>query len=316
MGWMERKIRPMLAYSSDPFDSEEFIWEPKWDGTRTIAFVGEKLRLQNRRLIDFAYRYPELSKIKEDVEAKEAILDGEVVVLSQGKPDFRKLQMREHMGDELRIELLSQVMPATFMAFDLLYLDGKPLVDIPLEERKAKLMEIVRESPRILISRHVETYGKRYFEGIVRMGLEGAMAKRKLSTYQMGKRSRDWLKVKNLKTMDCVILGYTPGEGWHEQYFGALVLGAYKGDELVYVGRVGTGFDEETVKLMTDMLRKMETHEKAVELSEPFEVRWVRPELVCEVKFLELTHDLKLRAPSFMRLRDEKAPDECRIDEG
>jgi bifunctional non-homologous end joining protein LigD len=187
---------------------------------------------------------------------------------------------------------------------------------MPLEDRKAKLMEIVRESPRILISRHVETYGKRYFEGIVRMGLEGAMAKRRLSTYQMGKRSRDWLKVKNLKTMDCVILGYTPGEGWREQYFGALVLGAYKGDELVYVGRAGTGFDEETVKLITDMLRKMKTHEKAVELEEPLEVRWVRPELVCEVKFLELTHDLKLRAPSFMRLRDEKAPEECRIDEG
>lgn len=312
MSWMDKKIRPMLAQSSEAFDSEDFLWEPKWDGTRTIAFVGEKLRLQNRRLQDFTHRYPEL-KLKEDIDAKEAILDGEIVVLREGKPDFRRLQTREHIGDETRTELLSKTTPATLMAFDLLYLNGELLIDRQLIERKKKLEEIVRESPRILISRHVETFGKRYFEEVRRMGLEGAMAKRKSSTYQIGKRSRDWLKVKAIKTLDCVIVGYTPGEGWRSEYFGALALGVYHEGKLEFIGKVGTGFDEESLRSLSPMLKARELKTKPVEAEPPYEVRWTKPELVCEVKYLELTPSLKLRAPSFRRLRFDKAPEECEV---
>ena len=314
MSWMNRKIRPMLAFKADPFDSEDFIFEPKFDGTRAIVFVGEKTRIQNRRLLNITHRYPEL-EFSNQIRGKEAILDGEIVVLKGGKPDFRALQTREQIGDPLRIELLAERMPATLMAFDLLYLDGKPLIDLPLVDRRAALAEAVEEGPNLALVEYAETRGKRYFEEIVKAGLEGAMAKRKRSTYQMGKRSRDWLKLKNLKTLDCVIVGYTPGAGRRKPYFGALVLGTYRGGKLVHVGRVGTGFDEEMLEQLTDLLKSMETHEKPVEMAEPIEVKWTRPELVCEVEFLEFTPDFKLRAPSFKRLRTDKSPEECRLDE-
>ncbi|MCS7131432.1 MAG: non-homologous end-joining DNA ligase, partial [Hadesarchaea archaeon] len=241
------------------------------------------------------------------------ILDGEIVVLRNGKPDFKLLQTREHVGDELRIELLSQTMPATFIAFDLLYLNGKPLVELPLEQRRVELEKIVTESSHILLSRYVEEHGRRFFEEAVRLGLEGAMAKRKQSTYQIGKRSRDWLKLKGIKTLDCVIVGFTPGEGWRKDYFGALALAAYRGDKLEYLGKVGTGFDEDLLKLISKLLKDRLTNVKPVEAEPPYEVRWVKPELVCEVKYMELTHDFKLRAPSFKRLRFDKAPDECEV---
>lgn len=305
----------MLAHlAEEPFDSEDFWYEPKWDGTRTLCFLKEgKLRFQNRRLIDTTNRYPEL-ELWRDIDAKEAILDGEVVALRGGKPDFRSLQTREHVGEELRIELLSKAMPVTFMAFDLLYLDGKPLVDLPLVKRKAELQRIFREGPRILLSRHIETYGKRYFEEARKLGLEGIMAKRKQSTYQIGKRSRDWLKLKTIKTLDCVIVGYTPGEGWRSEYFGALALAAYHKGKLEFLGKVGTGFDEELLKLLMPMLKTRETCSKPVEAEPPYELQWVKPELVCEVKYLEMTPDLKLRAPSFRKLRPDKAPRECELE--
>jgi len=312
MSWMDRKIKPMLAHIAEPFDSEDFIFELKFDGSRTLAFIGEKLRLQNRRLLNTTHRYPEL-KLRDDVNAKEAILDGEIVVTKDGKPDFGMLQTREHVGDELRIELLSQTMPVTFITFDILYLDGKPLVDLPLMERRAKLEEIMTESPRLLLSRYVEAHGRRYFEEVAKLGLEGAMAKRKGSTYQIGKRSRDWLKLKAIKTIDCIILGYTPGEGWRSGYFGAIAVGAYRGGKLEFMGKVGTGFDENLLKSISSMLKARATDVKPVEASPPYEVMWVKPELVCEVKFMEVTPDLKLRAPVFRRLRFDKAPEECEV---
>ena len=314
MDWMERKIEPMLARMAVPFDSEDFTFEWKLDGARVIAFVGKKTRLQNRRLVDTTYRYPELD-LKRDVDAREAILDCEIVVLHEGKPDFKLLQSREHSADEFKIKLLSQTLPATLMVFDLLYLNGNPLVDKPLLERKEKLREVLSDSSRALYLRHVETHGKRFFEGVSKLGLEGMMAKRKLSTYQIGKRSEDWLKVKATKTIDCVIVGYTPGKGWRSQYFGALAVAAYRRGKLEYLGRVGTGWDEEFLKMLTPMLKKLETPKKPVAVEPSYEVHWVRPELVCEVEYLELTPHLHLRAPSFKRMRSDKPPEDAELPE-
>jgi bifunctional non-homologous end joining protein LigD len=310
---MEMKIRPMLAYPAEPFDSDDFLFEWKFDGTRCICFVGEKLRLQNRRLMNITYRYPEL-QLQSYVNAKKAILDGEIVVLREGKPSFRDLQLREHVVDPLRIELLSRSLPATFIAFDILYLDGQPLVELPLIERKENLKRVVKESPRLILSRHVEGEGKRFFGEVVKLGLEGVMAKRKDSAYQIGRRSRDWLKIKSFKSIDCVIVGFTPGEGWREPYFGALLLGAYHGGRLRFLGKVGTGFDEALLRCLAPLLRKLLTEANPVGEEPPYPARWVKPELVCEVKFLELTDDMKLRAPAFRRLREDKAPDECKLE--
>jgi bifunctional non-homologous end joining protein LigD len=139
------------------------------------------------------------------------------------------------------------------------------------------------------------------------------MAKRKQSTYQIGKRSRDWLKLKTVKTADVVIVGFTPGEGWRSEYFGALAIGAYRGDKLMFMGKLGTGFDEDSIRSISALLRIRTTDVKPVEEEPEYEVRWVRPELVCEVKFMEVTLDLKLRAPVFRRIRNDKAPEECEI---
>jgi bifunctional non-homologous end joining protein LigD len=308
---MEARLSPMLAYSSQPFDSPEFVFEPKFDGTRCIAFLGEGIRLQNRRLVNITKRYPELSTLRGRVRAREAILDGEIVVLREGKPDFRSIQMREH-AEEHKADMLSKIYPATYACFDLLYLDGQPLVDLPLRERKTRLREILEEGEEVMYVRHYEEKGKWLFERFRELGWEGIMGKRVESKYQIGRRSRDWLKIKALKTQDCVILGYTPGEGWREDTFGALAIGAYREGKLIFLGKVGTGFDEETLRELKRTLDGMRA-EKPVEEEPPYPVIWVRPELVCEVRYVEITPDLKLRAPAFLRLKD-KDPRECELE--
>ncbi len=307
---MEARLSPMLAYSSDPFDSPEFVFEPKFDGTRCLAFVGEGLRLQNRRFLNIARRYPELSALRQRVRAREAILDGEIVVLREGRPHFPSLQIREHAA-EGKEGMLSKIYPATYACFDLLYLDGEPLVGLQLLERKRRLREILEEGEEVMYVRHYEERGRWLFERMREAGWEGVMGKRSSSTYQLGKRSRDWLKIKAFRTQDCVILGYTPGEGKREETFGALVLGAFKEGRLILLGRVGTGFDEELLKELRKVLDGMRG-ERPVEEEPPYPVVWVRPELVCEVRYLEITSDLKLRAPSFLRLKD-KDPRECEL---
>jgi bifunctional non-homologous end joining protein LigD len=307
---MEARLSPMLAYSSDPFDSPDFVFEPKFDGTRCIAFLGEGIRLQNRRLLNITRRYPELSSLRGRVRAREAILDGEVVVLREGKPDFRSIQVREH-AEGHKAELLSKMYPATYACFDLLYLDGEPLVDLPLLERKRRLEEVLEGGEEVMYVRHFAERGRWLFEQFRERGWEGVMGKRSASTYQLGRRSRDWLKIKAFRTQDCVILGYTPGEGRRGETFGALALGAYREGRLVFLGKVGTGFDEEMLKELKRTLDGMRA-EKPVEEEPPYPVVWVRPELVCEVRYVELTPDLKLRAPAFLRLKD-KDPRECEL---
>ncbi|MEM2289371.1 MAG: non-homologous end-joining DNA ligase [Candidatus Hadarchaeales archaeon] len=310
LNWMEAKLSPMLAHSAEPFDSPEFVFEPKFDGTRCLAFVGEGLRLQNRRLLDITGRYPELAPMRKRVRAREAILDGEIVVMREGRPDFRLLQVREH--GEARREILSGLYPASYACFDLLYQDGEPLVHLPLLERKRRLAEIIEEGEEIFLVRHYPERGRWLFQQFKERGWEGIMGKRASSTYQLGKRSRDWLKIKDFKTLDCVILGYTPGEGRREDTFGALVLGAYKDGRLIFVGRVGTGFDEPLLRELKERLDGMRGPKPIAE-EIPLEVTWVRPELVCEVQYLEITPDLKLRAPSFRKLREDKEPAECEL---
>ena len=308
---MEARLSPMLAYSSEPFDSRDFVFEPKFDGARCLVFLGDGIRLQSRRLLNITKRYPELLTLRQRVRAREAILDGEIVVLREGKPDFRSIQVREH-AEEHKADMLSKIYPATYACFDLLYLDGQPLVDLPLEERKKRLVEILEEGEELMYVRHYEERGKWLFERLRELGWEGIMGKRLGSSYQIGKRSRDWLKIKAFRTQDCVILGYTPGEGWRGDTFGALVIGAYKEGKLVFLGKVGTGFDEETLKELKRTLDGMRG-EKPVEEEPPYPVVWVKPELVCEVRYVEITPDSKLRAPAFLRLKD-KDPRECELE--
>ncbi|MEM2300357.1 MAG: non-homologous end-joining DNA ligase [Candidatus Hadarchaeales archaeon] len=307
-------ISPMLARlgSENDLSKPHYIWEPKLDGTRAIVYKkGERIKILNRRKKWIEHRYPELSGIHRNILADPCILDCEIVVLDKNnKPDFQLLQLREQQEHPLKIELLSKMYPAVIFAFDVLLANEEDMTNKPLRERKQRLSEIVKESERLRLCMYTED-GRRLWESVKAMGLEGVMGKKLESTYQQGKRSEDWIKVKTFKTMDCVILGYTPGEGERKDYFGALAIGAYDREKLIFLGKVGTGFDEETIRYLTSELKKIEVPEKPVEEEPPYEVRWVRPEFVCEVRFLEVTDDLKLRAPVFLRLRRDKSPEEC-----
>jgi bifunctional non-homologous end joining protein LigD len=307
------KINPMLAESSKPFDNANWIFEIKWDGTRCIAFVDKNsVRLQNRRLADITFRYPEL-KISEDINFKRVILDGEIVSLRNGKPDFERLQEREHIDNEVKIKLMSKRYPVVYIAFDILFLNGKNVFHKPLIERKKLLKDSVKESKRIIISEYIDTYGKKFFREVQKKGLEGVMAKNKRSKYLIGKRSKNWLKIKNTKTLDCVVCGYTKGEGWREKYFGSLILGCYRKNRMIYVGRVGTGFNEDFLRAMKEKFDKIQTNKEHFETEKDIEIVWIKPDYVAEVKFLEITKDLKLRSPSLVRIRKDKDPRECVI---
>ncbi|MGQ0798141.1 MAG: non-homologous end-joining DNA ligase [Methanobacteriota archaeon] len=305
-------LKPMLAeLGREPFDSPDHFFEVKWDGTRALCFVrGGVHRFQNRRLSDITKRYPELVVRT----TRDAILDGEIVVMNGGIPSFQKLQEREHTGDALRIEYLAKRIPATYVVFDVLYIEGREVMSRPLVERKALLRETLVESDRVVLSEHVERTGVAFFHAVVDRGLEGILAKRRTSRYRLGKRSKDWIKIKKSQAQDCVIAGVSEGTGERATTFGALILGAYHEGELVYLGRAGTGFDEPTRAHILERLKPLATpscpFREVPEMEIPVAF-WTEPRLVCEVRFLEFSHERHFRAPTFGRMRDDKAPRDC-----
>ncbi|MEM2989947.1 MAG: non-homologous end-joining DNA ligase [Halobacteria archaeon] len=304
----------MLAMHAErPFNSAQHLFEIKWDGTRTICFTGEKQRLQNRRLIDITKRYPE---IKVEIKKKSAILDGEIVIMEQGKPDFQKLQLREHLSDSFKIELLSKLYPAEYIVFDVLAIDGSEVVRKPLIKRKELLRDVLIENENVTLCDFILEDGIEYYNAAISRGLEGVVAKDINSPYLVGKRSNFWLKIKQFKTLDCIICGLTEGEGLRKNYFGSLILGVYINGKLQYIGKVGTGFDEAQLKFLEEQLKPLEG-KCPFEVTPNVEARvksWLLPLAICEVKYQELTRDLKLRAPVFIRLRNDKAPEECIIE--
>ena len=312
-------IRPMLATAiAEPFDSPDWLFEIKWDGYRAVAFIAEgELRLVSRNQNELTGQYPELRNLPEFVKAEKAVLDGEVVALDEeGRPSFSLMQQRTGFrpGGH-RVPGRTDV-PIVYFAFDLIYVDGYDLHRVNLGDRKRALAERIISGDLIHYSDHYPEHGKALLEEARRRGLEGIVAKRRHSCYEE-RRSREWLKIKITQTLDCVIGGYTEPEGSRE-YFGSLVLGLYRGDALIHVGQVGTGFDQKGLKAMWERLRKLETKQNP--FTGPVEagrrVYWVKPELVAEVKFTEWTHEtgeggLKLRAPVFVGLRTDKSPKEC-----
>lgn len=323
MDWMKGPIRPMeLQSQPEPFDSPGHAFEVKWDGIRYLAFLDGSTRLQSRRLLDKTARYPELGGLHELVKAKEAILDGEVVVMWEGKPSFTRALKRDLQADPRKVAALSHELSASYVAFDLLYLDGEPLVDRPLVERKELLQEIVdpemtaehsgKGGRRVLeVPGFIEGRGRDLFAAVEKQGLEGIVAKEKESKYLMGVKSRYWLKIKCRRRQLCVVCGFTKGP----RGLGALVLGAFHDGKLLPVGHAGSGITDEEAFLL---LRKLEPARIA---QHPFSVRppryrekeyWVQPELVVEIEFLEWTESLTLRAPVIKGFVDQP-PEACLI---
>lgn len=313
----ERSIRPMLAETSDAFDSADFYFEPKWDGMRCIAYVENRsVELQNRNLKLVTKSYPELHEIPLKIASKTAVLDGEIVVLDKGLPSFDALQNRFGVQDPLQIRILSVKTPTTYIAFDLLHLNGHDIVNRPLSFRKKKLATIIEDGPHLLLSQYVPESGRSYFRKALQLGFEGVMAKKENSPYQIGTRSSDWLKIKRVKTLDCIVAGFTTGTGARSSTFGALVLAAYdRKNRLVHLGNVGTGFSDANLKNILAALQQRRSKVPTLpgEVKAPSPITWVKPELVAEIGYMKMTSDSKLRFPRFIRFRLDVNPSDCRI---
>ena len=323
------KIKPMLStLVNKPFNNKDWVFEVKWDGVRSILFFHKTkgiLEMQSRNGKSITHRYPEivnaLKSISSAIKCKEsAILDGEIVVSDKknGIPNFQDHQRRMNIDNIKEIEILSRQIPATYYFFDILYLDGKNLQSLPFLERRRILSEIIEENSRIKISDFIEEIGKEIFDKTKSMGLEGIVAKYKSSKYLQGIRSRDWLKIKNIKTQDCIVIGYTKGEGNRENYFGSLLLAAYDSkNKLRFVGHTGSGFDFDQLEKVYEKVQKMRV-EKCQISYVPYTNRdpvWIKPELVAEIKFSNWTSEKIMRAPIFLRFREDKLPKDCIIEE-
>ncbi len=302
--------RPVEA----PFSSDDWIFEVKWDGIRAISYVKEGLSIRSRNQKELIYNFPELSELNDLTH--DAVLDGEIIVMKDGKPDFQTLIQRMQNNKPGDIRYMSGKFPADYIIFDILEKDGEELLDIPLMERKRILKDSVKEGKFAVLSIFVENTGEAYYRAALKKGLEGIMAKKKQSSYEPGKRSNNWLKIKQEKTCDCVIFGYTKGEGNRENTFGSLIMGLYDAAVPVFIGKVGTGFSQEDMGNMKLSLDKYKVEEETLHgVDMDREITWLRPEIVCEVGYQSITDDGKLRIPVFKRFREEKDPLECTIDQ-
>jgi DNA ligase D-like protein (predicted ligase)/DNA ligase D-like protein (predicted 3'-phosphoesterase) len=301
---MSSRYLPMLAGTAPaPFSDDNWLFEIKWDGVRAIATVDGTLSLRSRNDIELAGQFPELAELL--VLAPGTALDGEIVVMTGGKPDMQSLLSRLQAGTPR-----TGAAPVTYIVFDILERGGKDLTGLRLSERRKQLEEAVREGPHVVLSVPVEGRGEDYYRAAVAQGLEGVMAKRKDSRYEPGTRSGAWLKIKAQKSCDCVIAGHTPGQGGRGPAFGALLLGLYEEGRLVPVGKVGTGFSD---RLLAELME----HFAPLVTSVPQltgvrgKVIWLDPVLVCEMAYQEVTRDRKLRIPRFIRLRTDKPAAAC-----
>ena len=304
----QRKYRLMLATLTDSVPKGDgWLHEIKWDGYRIVATVsGGEPELRSRKDQDYTKRFENVSKeLVKALKTPDCVVDGEVCALDEeGRPSFSAMQQAKSGT------------PIVYYLFDLLEVDGEPIVDLPLEERRKRLEKLLDKRNKTV--RFSESFddGEALLAAANAQGLEGIMSKRLGSRYLPGKRSRDWLKIKGHGRQEFVIAGYTRGQGRREGTLGALVLGMYEGKELVFAGNVGTGFND---REMDRLLAKLKPLARA---TPPFEnvpkmprvrkgdVTWVEPKLVAEVEFVEWTHDGRLRAPSYQGLREDKAATE------
>jgi bifunctional non-homologous end joining protein LigD len=303
----------MLAESREqPFSGNEWIFELKYDGYRLLVARedGEPLLLY-RHGSDVTATFPEIARAVRGLPC-DIVMDGEVVVLDEGgRPSFQRLQKRAQMRRAVDIERGAVEAPATAFLFDMLGFDGYDLRPLPLLARKQVLSDLLPRTGPLRFADYVDERGEELFASIGRMGLEGMIAKRKQSPYRAG-RSADWLKIRHERTGDFTIVGFTPPKGARAG-FGALELGVRTEAGLRYAGRVGTGFDD---RLLSALHKELQARRQtAPAFSGPIPAGrghfWVKPDLVCEVRYREWTRDGHLRHPVFLRLRPEKTLEQC-----
>jgi len=299
----------MLATAvTAPPGGSHWLYEIKWDGVRALCLIDNgALQIHSRRGNRAEKQYPELADLPKHVNAKTVWLDGEICVLdADGRARFELIQPRINAKPSAAPRLAEES-PATLFLFDVLYADGYDLRGVPLDDRKRLLQSLVTPGDHIRISDSYATDGAQMLDAARNMGLEGVLAKDRRSKYEEG-RSRNWLKLKVLNEQEFVIAGFTAGE---RDYFGALVLGFRENGKLRHAGQVGTGFDQKLMKVIHDRLQPLIIKSSPLDPKPKIkDVTWVRPEIVCQIRFLEWTQEGMLRAPVFVGLRDDKLPTE------
>lgn len=313
--WLRDRVEPMFAGTRDePFDSDDYLYEVKWDGIRALISVDEgQLTIRSRSLRDITAKFPELNIPEEAFRATGALFDGEIVCLDEtGRPMFQKVIRRMQQTGDSAIQRMKANHPAVCYLFDCLYLDGRPIMHEPLVRRREWLADSLRE-PGVYRISEVLDEGRALFDAVSRAGLEGIIAKQKTSQYLPGKRTNQWLKIKAHRSIDCIIIGYTKGKGDRQQTFGALHLACYKDDKLIYVGRCGGGFDDKLLQSVYHELKELKTVEQQFKKLPPETAGsvWLEPLLVCEVRYSSITPDKQLREPIFLRMRPDKSPEDC-----
>lgn len=300
-----RHIKPMLIGEEQPaFNNPDWIYELKLDGERAIVYLDKSCTdLRNKRDRNMMSVFPELAEINKQAK-KPCILDGEYIVMKDSKPNFHEVQKRSLMSNPFKIKLAADSLPVSFVAFDILNYNRKDVYTLPLIERKALLQKAISESDKMAISRCIDGIGLPLYELTEQQGLEGIVAKRKQSQYFFDKRTKDWIKCKNLQDDDYVICGYVV----KPNHVAVLILGQYDNKELLYTGSVHIGVNNNDFKKILELPR----NKKPTVIDKSHEdVIWVQPQLVCTVEFMEKSIKGGMRQPVFKAIRYDKEIQQC-----
>jgi bifunctional non-homologous end joining protein LigD/DNA ligase-1 len=303
-----KNIKPMLiGEMQEAFDSLDYIYELKLDGERCIAYLdkNEGTVLRNKRNVEMLGKVPELTRIHNQVKYR-CILDGELIVIKDGKPDFFEIQRRSLTSNKFKIKLASDKYPASFTAFDILYYKDQEVTSKPLMERKKLLEQVVDENERLAISRYIEQYGVDFYKLAKQNQLEGIVAKRKDSKYYFDKRTKEWIKIKNLQDDDFVVCGYI----LKDKGVISIVLGQYQDAELIYKGHVTLGVSTSDFRIIQSSPKSSMPHFNKLPTGNEDAV-WIEPVLTCTVKYMMKTSTGSMRQPVFKGLRDDKTPRDC-----
>jgi bifunctional non-homologous end joining protein LigD len=309
----------MLATLADaPFKRPGWFFEAKLDGIRALSYISKgKVELSSRRGLDLTGKYPALVKVLSDYK-DDLILDGEIIALDeQGRPSFQHLQQRSGLNRGSDIDKAETSLPIIYYVFDILYCGGKDLRSLPLSERKQLLQQTLITNQVLRLVESLGEDGEAAYDACISHGLEGIVGKRSDSAYETGRRAKTWIKLKANTSAEFLICGYTEGTGARQKTFGSLILAEHNEQgKLVYVGGVGTGFDDEKLSHVLGLMKPLITKTCPLDKRPPGKLNptWVEPELVVEVKYMERSRDNMLRAPVYMHLREDINPKEVKTN--